>query len=360
MAGVVSRDVGEQSAGAGAPFVLTPRHIAVVLGLLVWLGLSATGAKASTIPALFFSLLMVGVVLAAGTATRTVRLRAVFVMFCAGGSMMTVMYLIAKGYQEIDRDIGSNVRTLVLPPIEELLKVAPVVGLLVWMRRTGTWALGATDVLILAVASAAGFGWVEEAFIDDTFGVNRIAWMPTAATLRDRAIGGHIVWTAILGGFLGLALLARRKRVIAGALVIGGFGLTWLSHTGNNYGNTLRSVDRLQDLFELVTLKGWVSIALFPLMVVAVVVADLLVAGRVADAERPSTPDEVRSWPPLDRWGFTLDRRSATYARWQAQGAVGDERAEVDEVVAAYDVSMWARVRAQRLRASRVDPGPTP
>lgn len=328
---------------AAATRAITPRHLVIGGGLLVWLALTVSGAREGTIPALFHTFVVVGVVVAVTSATRTVSLRAVFTVFCAGGFMMTVMYLVAKGYLEIDRDIGSNVRTLILPPIEELLKLAPVVGLLAWMRRTGTWAVGASDVLLLGVASAAGFGWVEDAYIEHNYGFERILWLPTAAHFRGNAIGGHLVWTGIAATFLGLAAVNRRARPLAALLAIGGFGFAWLSHTGNNYGNSIRSVDRLQDFFAMVTVRGWSSVVLFPFVVALAVAVDLLILRRAPAEQRPELPADLASWPLLERWAFSRDRRARIYARRQVDGAATHDRAEVERVVAAYDVSMWAR-----------------
>jgi hypothetical protein len=201
------------------------------------------------------------------------------------------------------------------PVLEDVLKLVPVVYLLWRWRGRRTWSLGATDVVLMAAFSGAGFGLVEDAHIRAKFGwPDQIDWLPVTEIIGGRVIPGHAIWTTIAGAGVGVALMVRHLRLPAIALAI--FGVAWVlaDHVTNNMGT----------LEILGTLSIWLLIA----GVIGALAIDLFVLSR----PRPSIPEF--STPPsgntgteglIQRWSFVTGRRALAYALWRFAHASDSE-----------------------------------
>ncbi len=100
---------------------------------------------------------------------------------------MAIMLLLGQPLGWIGERPGGHDR----PPIaEDLLKLAPL-ALMLWQgRRCPTWQLGATDMLLIAVAAGAGFAVVEDAYIRMNEGWGEsLPFLPTTELYSDRIRG---------------------------------------------------------------------------------------------------------------------------------------------------------------------------
>ena len=153
-------------------------------------------------------------------------------MFMLGGFAMSLAY--------VHRPLGAaySARAFVVPPIEELLKIAPVLFVLWRGRKSLTRTFGVTDVMLLAAASGAGFGMVEDAYIRHNSGwPAQLDWLPLTEITGGRVIAGHAIWTTLAGVTLGFALLLKNRSKLA-AVGLGASGLVWsvFDHIANNFG----------------------------------------------------------------------------------------------------------------------------
>lgn len=218
---------------------------------------------------------------------------------------MAIMLLLGQPLGGLARDPSTTVD----PIAEEALKLAPL-ALLTWQgRRLWNWQLGATDILLIAVAAGAGFAVVEDAYIRMNEGWGEtLPFLPTTEIYEDRIRGsriipGHAVWTGLAGVTIGVAWLMAHIRPM---LVVAplGFAIALADHIASNSGHALP---------ELAVLV----IVLFVASVVGVVALDLYVLRR----KLPSVPelDAALSRPgPLPaRWSRLLKSRRLRFAAWR-------------------------------------------
>ncbi|HUG74443.1 MAG TPA: PrsW family glutamic-type intramembrane protease [Acidimicrobiia bacterium] len=320
------------------------RLVAIVLGTAIWLGAMLLKTGGHGVDALWTNLVFLAGLLLLASLTQSLTLRRVSTMFFAGGLMMGLMLVVSAAFGWVEPDPNAVSRALVLPPLEEVLKLAPVL-FFVWRRRHGRlWALGATDLLLLAAASGAGFALVEDAYIRARFGwPDQLAWLPVTEILRDRLIAGHAVWTALAGATLGLGLLLRSRGRWALAVAVSGFALATLDHVANNLdANTSGFV---VGALNLLLANGFLVAYLFVVAVAAVVAADLYVLRR--------TPPRFPSCPPpprapglsgmLKAWEFRLNKRALTYATFQYRRATGRGRGQAGRTAALLARSLQKR-----------------
>jgi hypothetical protein len=217
-------------------------------------------------------------VTALGSFGRTVRLRTVLLAFLAGfyvcGPLaLFVQYAWTTLYVTFtDASLRDTVLTggyTVDPFVEELAKVAPLVLVLVWGIGRHRWTL--TDCILIAAASGAGFGLIEDILrygqaagralpgengwtlttnisLPHVTGFREAlnAWLPPAVTSGDDYmqipgagpwINVHLAWSLLAGLAVGLIFL--RKGVVP--LAVGGvlFFLVGLDHAvANSWGGT--------------------------------------------------------------------------------------------------------------------------
>jgi RsiW-degrading membrane proteinase PrsW (M82 family) len=251
------------------------------------------------------------------SATRTITLDRVAVFYCWGGTVMGVMWLISAVFTSFIPEPGAVSRQFFVPFMEESLKIAPVAFVLWRGRRSRSWTMGASDVMLLAVASGGGFGLVEEAFYHFHLGPTRaLDWFPLTRINGATLTVGHASFTGLAGATLGLALLWRPRKPIN--YLLAGSGLLWsmVDHSHHNYG-----VDRSGisvNLFNFVTGHGWLSLYFFVIALIVVLVSDLNVTQR----HLPSLP--VFKTPlagllssakgVMSIWDFLLTKRAFAFA----------------------------------------------
>lgn len=320
---------------------ITARQLVIVGGIVFWIGAALVGAGASAITALVTNLALVAAATVVCSATRTIRVRVVAVAFLLGGFAMSVMYVIARALLARPPISAGTMSWSVIAPLEELAKIAPIVGLLWWGRRRGTWALAASDVLLIGVAAGAGFAFVEDAYIRSRFGyAGALSWMPTAQDTGAGLIAGHAVWTGVFGAFLGLALLVRWNRLLAGLIALVGFAVALASHVQNNYiSNQGRKSDALGDLLTTITAHGWLPLVVLFVAGAVCIGADLVVRFVLRDAPEVR-PSAVSSQSPLEQWSAELDRRGLAMASFQARRAGPPRQAQAGAVAHAYRLAL--------------------
>ncbi len=295
------------------------RLVVGVAGGLLWLLVMVVQTGGEAFTALTTNLLYLLPLILLGSLTRTVSLRILLMLFLTGAFLMGVM-LVAGIFLA---PLGDQASGLFGPLLEEILKIAPVVYLLWRWRARETWWLGATDVLLMAAVSGAGFGLVEDAHIRAKFGwPDQISWLPVTEIIGGRVIPGHAIWTTIAGAGIGLALMLRHLRPAAIALAVGGFAWAALDHVTNNMGT--------------LEILGTLSIVVLIVGVAAAIGIDLYVLAR----PRPSVPEF--STPPSSatgmeafatRWSFAAGRRALAYALWRFANASDAERGGYEPAV---------------------------
>ena len=327
------------------------RLLVVVLGTLVWLLAMLLVGGGEAITAIWTNALFLVPLVLVGSLVRTVRLRWIAIMVFAGGALMGLMYLLAQLVAGLFED-GAT-RAVLVPLLEEGLKVLPVLAFLWIGRRTYSWTLGATDVLILAAASGVGFGVVEDAYIRAHAGwPAQIDWLPVTELIGGRLIVGHAIWAALAGATIGLALLLRTRRPIVLPVALGasGFLVSFIDHAANNYSNT-RS-DALGDLMNIVSQNGWTPLWLFFLASLGCLVADALIVYRRLPGQRryPTPPRAPGSRGLREAWGYVTDRRALAFARFRWQQARPRIIEEAARASAQLEWSLFMR-QPQLLRA---------
>jgi RsiW-degrading membrane proteinase PrsW (M82 family) len=271
---------------------------------------------------------LVGMILIT-SATRTIRLSQMATFYCLGGAMMSVVWLVDYGFTILQPDGNAVSRKLFTPFLEESMKFAPVAVYLWRQRRSRVWSMGASDVLLLAAASGAGFGLVEDAFIQNHFGVwHPVSWLPTTAILGTGLTIGHQSWTALAGVTLGLALLWRPRVPLGYLLGASGFLWSMLDHFRNNF--SVGHSGFIVNFLNFITGHGWLSLYLLLFGAIAVVGSDVYAERRMLvsrpqlklqGAKPPESYGHGEGYKWL--WRFLVDRRALAYVLFRCQHASG-------------------------------------
>ncbi|CAN5478057.1 hypothetical protein BH20CHL6_BH20CHL6_01600 [soil metagenome] len=296
------------------------RWIAVALGAAIWLALMILETGAAGFTALWTNAYLLALVVVAVTLTRTVSLYAVVWAVLAGGFLMTVMLVLARVFLVFEPDRGALFRGFMIPALEDLLKIAPIL-LVLWLGRRGnSWSLGATDVLLIAPASGVGFGVVEDAFIRANSGwPEEVPFLPVVEIINGRTIAGHGIWAGLAGATLGLGLLLRGWRPLALTFAVAGFAWSAIDHITNN----LAAEGLLNDI-------GGLTVPLFLVAAAGCIGLDLYVRARTL----PPLP-ELQA-PPLGgdldalarAWEFRLLKRALAFAVFRNRTTTGSARVE--------------------------------
>jgi RsiW-degrading membrane proteinase PrsW (M82 family) len=323
---------------------LPVRRVILAAAIVVWLGLmliaTGTGGVISVLTAAAFIVPLVLI----GSLTRTVPLVVLGWMLLMGGAAMAVAYLGGELFSVFIKSPTAPLRNVVIPLMEEVLKLAPVLFLLWRWRRSGTWALGVTDVMLMAAAAGVGFGLVEDAYVRDSrFGwPGQIALLPVTEILGGKLIVGHAIWTAVAGTTVGLGLLLRHRRTAA--ILVGTSGIAWttVDHIRTNSAPVGRdSGSGLSNVLTTITANGWLSLWIFLALVVAAIVIDLAIGVRTLP-RRPEVTMARSGVQPADRsadWAFRVHRRALAYASFRGRRATQPARDEVEGV--AYRLVTW-------------------
>jgi len=299
-------------------------------GLTFWIGNMLLHTGGAGFAALSTSMLFLIALLLVTCVTRTTRIGRLAGFYCLGGTMMSVMYLVALAIGTVEPNIDAPVRQFLVPFMEETLKLAPVAFILWRQRNAQLWTLGASDVLLMAAASGAGFGLVEDAYIRMHNGgwQSPVEWLPLAHVYGDHLSVGHGTWTSIAGATLGLALLWRRGGRARYVLAAGGWFWAFLDHSANNY-SVARSGPSV-DLLQAINGHGYFSVAFFFAAVVVVVAADLYVVHGTLPLNLQSASRFRLGLKAIGAWWIaTLERRKLAYLMFHARAETGPRRAEL-------------------------------
>lgn len=330
-----------------------PARTAVfVAGIALWLGTLLIRTGAGGIGQIWASLLLLVPLVAVGSLTRTLSLRWLALMVLAGGALMGVMYLLAVIVITPLLDEISRPRDFVVPALEQLLVMLPLV-VLVWRWRDGrAWSLGATDLLLAGVAVGIGFGLLEHAYLRAA-GSERLEWFPLVGYHPLRLTPGHAVWAGAGGATLGLGLLLRSRGPMWLAVAASGSLLGFLDHAANNNTNW---GDGLSGLLNAITLNGWLAVLAFFALAAACIGADLYILRKLEPAPHRTTPPRVTGLAGLRAgWDFAVDRRALAFARhqwWQA--ATGFAREQCAQTAAALEASLVVRQPESVRRSTEV------
>jgi len=298
-------------------------------GVSFWLGNMTLHTGSYGIAELRASLSFVAELVVITSATRTVTLDRVASLYCLGGAMMGLMWLVGSAFTFFVPDPNAVSRQFFVPFMEESLKLAPVVFHLWRQPRSGLWTMGASDVMLMGAASGGGFGLVEEAYFHLHVGPTRaVEWFQLTRINGPTLTVGHSTWTALAGATLGLALLWRPRQPLN--YLLAGSGLLWsiIDHSHHNYG-----IDRTGisvELFNFVTGYGWLSLYFFIVAGITAVGTDFY-ALRAMLRSRPELKLQNRKilafCGPGDRfkrlWAFLIERRALAYMLFRGERAIG-------------------------------------
>lgn len=306
------------------------RMLVFWVGVTFWIGNVIVHTGSSGIAQLQASLYFVAEMVVITSATRTITLDRVASMYCLGGTMMGVMYLISLVFTAFVPNPDAVSRQFLVPFVEESLKLSPVVFILWRHRASRMWTMGASDIMLMAAASGAGFGLVEEAYIHHALGPTRaLDWFPLTRINGATLTVGHGSWTALAGATLGLALLLRPRKPLN--YLLAGSGLLWsiIDHSHHNYGVDRRGFS--VDLFNFVTGHGWIALYLFVLAVILAVASDLyVVRGTLSESPELKMPRLSGGLEDIKRvWRFLLARRGLAYLMFKSRHVPGRRRAEL-------------------------------
>lgn len=314
------------------------RQIILIAGVALWLGSMLVKTGGSGVIALATAVLFMGELIILGSATRTVVLRQLFWLFLMSGAMMGVGYfggLVAPDYPA---------NAFVIPPMEETLKLIPVLWILWRGRKARTWSMGVTDLILMGAASGAGFALVEDAYIRHAAAWGgHLSWLPMTEISGGRLIVSHAIWTALAGMMIGWALLLRNRWMLA--IVVGMSGYAWsiLDHAANNYAVHVSGLSA--NLLNAITGYGWISLYLFVIGVIAAIAMDLYIIHKAA----PRLPELELSalGSPRGRmkafWTTMLAQRMLAFLIFQYRRGSGATRAEIADFAAPMHDSMIQR-----------------
>ena len=300
------------------------RHLVAWAGAAVWLLVMIVSYGTGGMVALWTALVfMVGLIVLT-SATRTVSIRQVTSLFLLGGFTMGLAYIVAQFMPH------TPVRAFMVPPMEEMFKIAPVLFVLWLGRRSTTWTFGVTDVMLLAAASGVGFGMVEDAFIRHNRGwPGHVDWLPLTEITGGRLIVGHGIWTTLAGITIGLALLLRSRRELAIGLGASGFLWSTLDHIANNFGVGQRGA--FATFLNGITGRGWFTFYLFVAGVAIAIGFDLYVIHvqlpKFPELKLPRLQSGLSGLKTM--WAFLVDKRALAYVLFRYRRASGIVRAEL-------------------------------
>ena len=324
-------------------------------GVTFWLGNMIVHTGSYGIAELWASLSFVTELVVITTATRTVTLDRVASLYCWGGAVMGVMWLIGTAFTFFIPDPNAISRQFFIPFMEESLKLSPVVYT-VWRGRRGrSWSMGASDIMLMGAASGGGFGLVEEAYFHLNYGPTRALDSLQLTRINGPTLTfGHSTWSALAGATLGLALLWRPRKPLN--YLLAGSGLLWsiIDHSHHNYG-----IDRTGfsvDLFNFLTGHGWLSLYFFVLAAIAAVGSDFYAVRkmlasrphlRLQGGKPPETYGQGNGFKGL--WAFLVQRRALAYVLFRCGRATGPSKENLARQAALLERRLLKRLTGSTL-----------
>lgn len=290
------------------------RHIVMWVGLAGWVGLTLSQTGPIGITAFAFNVsILLGLILLT-TFTRSIPLRTVALMFFSGGVAMAMALAIERVFLEAPFMVP--MRTLLVPVIEETMKMFPLFFYLFRVRKFTLFTVGVSDTMLMGAALGAGFAFVFDSYkhISQQW-IHQVPWLPTADMTAGVYLSvGHAVLGAIGGAFVGIGLLMAHKRQAAFIPVLIGLGWCIFDHTANL--NFLNANSIIGNFYKMATLSGFASVYLFGLVVVVSILSDFYVGVRYlprsSEFKLPKRKDFSEGLSGM--WDFVLDRRRLAYA----------------------------------------------
>ena len=308
---------------------LQVRHLALWLGVGIWAALTLVGTQLQGFICLSLNIFFLALILLATWATRTISLTKMATSFCAGGFILGVISLLIMSVPpELTND--PLLRTLAIVPIEESCKLLPVFFLLWRGRRFSTWTLGATDILLLGAASGAGFAFAQDAYVHQSDPVRQFFFVliPAAEIVSGRLSCGGAILSSLAAGTFGLGLLFAHRRAMKLFVLPLGLILAILDHFGLDYAQMPGAAPWLVATLNFVTVNGYLAAAIFVLLLLACIGADLYVLAsslpKLKELKYFSRKDRRESIDKL--WDSSLDLRKLSFAffRWRRKPIGGD------------------------------------
>jgi RsiW-degrading membrane proteinase PrsW (M82 family) len=316
----------------------------------VWLGLMLFATGVNGLVALWTAAAFFVPLVVIGSLTRTVSLRLLGWLILMGGVTMAVAYLGGSLFSAFISNPDALIRNLVIPPMEEILKLAPVLFIVWRRRRSATWSFGATDLLLMGAAAGLGFGIVEDAYVRNSrFGwPGEIGLLPITELTGGTLVVGHAIWTAVAGATVGLGLMVRHRRRLAILVGISGIAWTTLDHIRTNTAPTGRdSASAVNSILTTITADGWLSLWIFVALVVATILVDAAILWRF-----PRLPGLSLSLPRANVrdltswWGFRIRKRALAYTYFRATRSPTSSTDAARRV--AYALAGWLLAQSRR------------
>jgi hypothetical protein len=185
-----------------------------------------------------------------------------------------------------------------------------------------------------------------------------MAWFPSTETAAadTRLIADHAIWTGVVAGTLGLALLLRRRRGLAVAIAVAGFACSALDHITNNsisYLGRRANDDALVSVVKAVTGNGYNTVYLFVALAIVAILADLFILRRSWPASLPRPAAGLG-----EAWNRVLVGRALAFAHWQYNQIAGHSPEKMPAELVQFETRQ-AAVFAPAARGGLVSPGAT-
>lgn len=265
----------------------------LVYGCFLLLLLPKTG------PALLFPAYFVAMMLAVTVVNRSLPLRWIAFCFIYGSTIVVFAVLILAW--PIDRIFGldSLFRGAVLiPMLEETVKILPLLVFLAWTGWRFRWTAGASDLMALGAALGAGYTLVEDTLLGYMGRISAADYLlqshgaaPHLGPLylfpsmdigtAGTAFMGHAATTAFVALALGLArLLAGRLGKAAWALPVAAWFWVVVEHGLFNYVADVGRLDGLVKFIYTLDAKGRLASIVFYLLLVGVIIFERVILRR--------------------------------------------------------------------------------
>ncbi len=190
---------------------------------------------------------------------------------------------------------------LVVPVVEETLKLIPFVVVLLIFRRQRR-SPGIIDFTLIGLAAGAGFALHEDAMwsrVTSAGFSGPISWLTPSVHTQTGFVAGHAVWTGLVG--LAVGIVVTRRWAAGWLVVLAVYALVVFDHGSWNY-------QPLRDDWRWVVGFGWLPVALLVLGIALGFWLDTRSLRRI--------PQELRLLPG-DVWRFARNG-TVTHpaARW--------------------------------------------
>ncbi len=281
--------------------------------------------------------MFMGLLLLAGSGTRTVTHKALLALFFAGVFCATIAYLLLTAISFVGIGYSNPLRPLAVAIIDGALMLAP---LLFVLRRAGAgiWMIGATDLMLMAAACGTGYGFVEHSYIAHRMpSVHWLAFMPMsgiANTPRDGTwlLNSHGLLCALSGATLGLGLLFSNKGKMAWILALSGFVIALLDHLfigilAHNWDSPI----------GMLVGNGWLTLGLFFIAAVCAIAVDAWIINKTMPA---------RIKPLQTDWGSQLELRAVTFGLFQRETKIESAKKKLDRSILAVLQALVTRYKA--------------